>query len=444
MSENDAVDLAAKPLNPKYLSHLLDNINATQDHLTGNDNTPLSPSFLSPGAIWTPQEKNAFFHALSVHSRFRPDLISHEIKTKSVSDVCNYLYVLQLAASQQEDTVLDSQWRQNLQIAMEVSSEWVVMEEETALDIIGREKDWQREFVTEKRRAKLKLLKSTLKTELHGIEPSRRKAKLQQEIANTDLRDRQEDFCGSLGSLELAAIGPILREAIHSPGQGVGLETAQMFPFSATGGGSNILDANAATTLTSSISATFSVASMQSSPNPARPQLNSKGKSSPQSSSERSHSCSPQQDSKAVLAGLSPASRRRYQKRLYMRRKRASVSGVTAIDESLERLKPGRKGVKRSPSPEDKMRRALELSTPEDRVVEDSGDTISAHEADGSSVSQKGYPRAKQMVIDKLRGLDLSADEVRRLGLGVLNPEGVAKMLKYDAYHLISSTPSLT
>jgi len=113
-----------------------------------------------------------------------------------------------------------------------------------------------------------------------------------------------------------------------------------------------------------------------------------------------------------------------------MRRKRASVSGATVIDESLERLKPGRKGVKQSPSPEGETLHLSEPSTPEDRDMEDNGDAISIHGNNGPSVSQKRYPRAKQMAVDELRDLDLNAEEVKRLGLGVLNPEGVGKMLK--------------
>jgi len=218
MSEDETADLAAKPLDPIYLNGLLDNISATQDHLAGDDGTPLSHSLLPPNAAWTPREKNAFFHALSIHSRFRPDLISYEIQTKSVPDVCNYLSVLQLAACQQESTVSDPQWRQNLPIAMEVSSEWVAMEEETAPDVTTREQDWNRELIAERRRVELKLLKKTSRTEPRGTGPSRRKAELKQEIASASLRHRREDFCGSLGSLELTVIGSILNAATGSSG----------------------------------------------------------------------------------------------------------------------------------------------------------------------------------------------------------------------------------
>lgn len=257
MSEDNSTDLAAKPLNPKYLSGLLDNISATQNHLSGNDGTPLSPSFFPPNAVWTPQEKNALFHALSVYSRFRPDLISHEIKTKSVLDVCNYISVLQLAASRQESAVPYSQRRESLPIAVEVSSEWIAMEEETASGVVAREQDWNRELVAEQSRTELKLLKKAPETGRHDMEPNQRKAKLKREIANADLRDRQKDFCGSLGSLELAAIGTVLREAENSSGssqikqslsshnsslqrssgQEAGPEVTQIPPISVTKGG---------------------------------------------------------------------------------------------------------------------------------------------------------------------------------------------------------------
>jgi len=267
MPGDDSEDLATKPLDPKYLSGLLDNVGNTQDHLAGNDGTPLLPSYLPPNAVWTPREKDTFFHALSIYSRFRPDLISHEIKTKSVPDVCNYLSVLQLAASQEETTISYSQWRQNLPIAMEVSPEWIAMEEEAACTVIAQGEDWQRELVTERRREELKSLKKHYKTEPHDVGPSQRRAQLKQEIANANLRDRRQDFCGSLGSLELFAIGAILREATGSSGSSHTkqpppslhapvpqdypppapvVEAPQTVPFAATKGTSNTSDADAA------------------------------------------------------------------------------------------------------------------------------------------------------------------------------------------------------
>lgn len=466
MPEDDSADPTTKPLNSKYLSGLLDNISATHEHLTGSDGTPLSPSFFPPNAVWSPREKDVFFHALSVHSRFRPDLISHEIKTKSVSDVCNYLSALQLAASQQETTVSYSQWRQNLPIAMEVSSEWVAMEEETAFEVITQEQDWQREFIAEQRRAELKSLKKASKIEPHNIGTSRRKAELKQEVANANLRNRRKDFCSSLGPSELTAFGTMLREAANSSGlnqikqspstlhisapqdfpeHAAGLEAPRTLPFSTTKGTPDISGADTAVCMTSNISTPFfTVSSVQGFQNHAQGRSESNEETPPGSPAEQFQSSSQKQDSTALLAGLSPTSRRRYKKRLYMRRKRASISGATAIDDSLERLKPGRKKAKRSPSPEDETPRDTELPTSGVRDLEDKGSGMSVSRADGSSVTQKRYPRAEQMAIDELRDLDLTVDELGRLGVDVVNPGGVAKMLKWVAYPLTSSTPFLT
>ena len=444
MSVDESADAAAKLLDSQYLSGFLDHITAAQDHLEGNDGTPLFPSFLSPNTVWTAREKEAFFHALSVYSRLRPDLISHEIKTKSVHDVCNYLTILQVAASRQEPTDPYSQWRQNLPIATEVSSEWVAMEEEKAAELITQEQDWQRELTAKQRRAKIKLLKRASRAEPHDVGPSQCKAALKQQIADADRRARGEDFCGSLGYPELTAIDTILREASdfsgskknkpvlhtptlqHSVGHVPRLEGTQTLPFSTTNGAHDIPDVSVIVQLTCGISVPFfTVAAMENHinggsdegpPPPHRPEP------PPTSPLE--------EDS---VEALSPASRRRCKKRLYMRRKRASVSGVTVIDDSLERLKPGRKKVKRSPPLDDESQCELEY-------VEDKGGKSSACEDDGPSMPQKRYPRAKKMALDELRDLGLGANELRRLGVGVLNPEGVAKMLRYVVYYLTPPT----
>ena len=416
-----SAESAAKPLDPIYLTSLLDSINAAQDHLAGNDGTPLLPSFLPPTALWTAQEKDSFFRALSVYSRFRPDLISHEVKTKSVQDVCNYLSVLQLAASEQETTIPYLQRRQNLPIAVEVSSEWVAMEEEKAAGVITREQDWQRELIAEQRRAEIKLLRRVSKAEHRERGPSQRKAALKKQIADANLRARREDFCGSLGFPELTAIGSVLCGATtssgsgqikqpsvlhaltlqHSPGHVARPEATQALPFSDTNG--------------EDVTTVANLPQCVSDEDEGPPLL---GATNPPPISP------PKEDAMTLLAGLSPASRRRYQKRLYMRRKRASISGVTAVDGSLERLKPGRKRARRSPSPGDETQYGLE------------------HLEDKEGA--KRYPRAKQIAIDELRDLGLAADDLSRLGVDVLNPDGVAKMLQYVAFHLASPVPFLT
>jgi len=90
------------------------------------------------------------------------------------------------------------------------------------------------------------------------------------------------------------------------------------------------------------------------------------------------------------------------------------------MDDTLERLKPGRKKVKGTPSPESE--------TPRD--LENKEGASSVFGVDGSSTTRKRYPRAKQIAIDELQDLGLTAGDLRKLGVDVLNPEGVAKMLK--------------
>jgi hypothetical protein len=59
MLEDDSADLAAKPM---YSNGLLDNTDATQDHLARKDDTPFPPSFLPPNGV--PKEKDVFLYAL--------------------------------------------------------------------------------------------------------------------------------------------------------------------------------------------------------------------------------------------------------------------------------------------------------------------------------------------------------------------------------------------
>ena len=104
-----------------------------QAHLKGtlNDEQPLLPAFFPPSSYWSPDEKDLFFHGLTVYSRFRPDLIAESIKTKTIFDVCLYLDILQTASSSIPSEVNGS-LRGLLEPAMEVSSTWIQNEEEIA------------------------------------------------------------------------------------------------------------------------------------------------------------------------------------------------------------------------------------------------------------------------------------------------------------------------
>jgi len=110
--------------------------NYVQNHLNGEleDTPPLLPSFLPPASYWTSSEKDRFFHGLSLYSRFRPDLIAEHIKSKSTFDVSVYLDALRVAASR-ETPNHQTGFRNQMDIAMEVTEEWVSHEEALAVSL---------------------------------------------------------------------------------------------------------------------------------------------------------------------------------------------------------------------------------------------------------------------------------------------------------------------
>ncbi|KAF9566755.1 hypothetical protein CPC08DRAFT_703723 [Agrocybe pediades] len=107
-------------------------------HLDGKLETPypLLPSFLPPASYWTSSEKDLFFHGLSIYSRFRPDMIAGHIKSKSTLDVCLFLDALQRGAEQ--DIAVhkaSTNYRNDMDQAMEVTDEWVAREEALAASL---------------------------------------------------------------------------------------------------------------------------------------------------------------------------------------------------------------------------------------------------------------------------------------------------------------------
>ncbi|KAG8951272.1 hypothetical protein FRC04_006511 [Tulasnella sp. 424] len=91
---------------PEYVEDLQEHVQHTRDHSIGLDPSLWGPSslpytVLPPSTIWSPEEKHRFFHALSRHSRLRPDLIAQEIGgSKSVVEVCVYLDALDRAVAE--------------------------------------------------------------------------------------------------------------------------------------------------------------------------------------------------------------------------------------------------------------------------------------------------------------------------------------------------------
>ncbi|KAJ3937111.1 MAG: hypothetical protein NXY57DRAFT_982646 [Lentinula lateritia] len=87
---------------------------------------------------WSTDEEDRFFAALGSHSALRPDLIAESIGTKNVVQVCIYLFALEDAVGNCDIGPL----RPDLEIAMEVTDEWLEAEEEQAAFLRDIELAW--------------------------------------------------------------------------------------------------------------------------------------------------------------------------------------------------------------------------------------------------------------------------------------------------------------
>lgn len=114
---------------------------SVQSHLKGrlNNDEPLLPSYLPPTSYWTAEEKDLFFHGLSIYSRLRPDLIAAHINTKNTIEVCLYLHCLQAAATENRDVISEETWMPINHPAMELSEKWIRHEEILAGAVTGHD-----------------------------------------------------------------------------------------------------------------------------------------------------------------------------------------------------------------------------------------------------------------------------------------------------------------
>ncbi|KAF7376163.1 hypothetical protein MSAN_00031400 [Mycena sanguinolenta] len=133
-----------------YLSDYENHLAQLKAHLSGKTSESLPPAFIPPAGYWTSREKDTFFHALTIHSRLRPDLIAASVKSKTILDVCAYLDALDRAAA--SEPILSQ--RATLEGAMEVSDSWVDYEEAQASELMEVEPGWEEE-VKEHKRAEL-------------------------------------------------------------------------------------------------------------------------------------------------------------------------------------------------------------------------------------------------------------------------------------------------
>lgn len=363
-------------VDPLYLSHFREVLHQTQTHLSGHTTDPIPPSFVPPTGYWSSHEKDLFFHALCIHSRLRPDLVAECVKTKSIADVCDYMRLLDEYLLETDNRGARVERRQ-IPAAMEVSPKWIQFEEDKAAEILTAEPSWDIEAHNHRREADLTIQQRFLRGK-----------------ARNDLEDRQaelwekEDSLRSLDDHDLIALGFILRDA--EAGENASEIASRSRQSAAPQNVPTLVHADEAM-----IDPELSKISRPPSPHvPATP----------------SRAASPSPDSSTIPVDLSPGSRRRFQKRLYMRRKRAQAAG-REVDEDTLRLKPGRQAKKIKPSPH-----AMDIDDAEDveyRHPNPSGKTVA------------------YKTLTKFSDLKVDANMLSELGLDLFHLGTLPKLMKY-------------
>ena len=346
-------------------AHLDAHISATRHHFTGapdHPEPPYAPSYHPPTGYWTAAEKALFFHALSTHSRFRPDLIASSIGTKSQLDVIIYLDLLHSGA-QELTAVRGAIARDQLPAAYEVSDALVEFEDTHAASLAAAEPLRTDESCAAARAKAQRAMRNSMRV---------RKG---EGAAHAPVRDRagqqarREEFGRWRGEQE----GVWAREDLLARLDGVALQAFDRVLR---------VDEEPVVVVTN-------------------------------------HPSHEDEDVDA-LANLSPVSRRRAYKRLYMRRKRAEARGdVAQLDPA--RLKPGRKAIassQRRPSADDS--------------TDDDGDR-----SDDAEQKRRlpGITRPYK-VQRKLDELGIGAEYMRENGLGLFRLGALWRLMRHV------STPS--
>jgi hypothetical protein len=393
---NPSLTAAAPKSNTTYLtSHLTTHIATTHHHLTGAPEPPeppYAPSFHPPTGYWTSAEKGLFFHALSTYSRLRPDLIAASIGTKSTADVAVYLALLHEGTKGANKGGGGVITREQHPAAYEVSHALVAFEDTQAAHICAAEPARAEET---NRVARAKAARAML----NEMRPRRDERQVGQKRDREGERERRvtferwraerrgewdkEDVLGRLDAARLMVMDRVLRLDEERRGK-----EQQPQRLSVAGPSSTTHRRQAASYAT-------------------EPDI-----SFPPTASHDSDDVG-DDDSGTIQTDLSPASRRRIYKRLYMRRKRAEATGGIAQLDHV-RLKPGRK--------------ASATSTKSKQHEHEKGDD------ERNSKQQKqqnmGGETLPYKVQRELEQLGISADYLRENGLGLFHLGALGRLMR--------------
>ncbi|OJT10645.1 hypothetical protein TRAPUB_12839 [Trametes pubescens] len=136
------------------------------------------------------------------------------------------------------------------------------------------------------------------------------------------------------------------------------------------------------------------------------------------------------------VASMSPVSRRRFKKRLYMRRKRAQASGRTA-DENTTRLKPGRKPKKLPPGKTDASTAASSPMVVDNIPLPDQPAEPSVVPDESqfrhSNMSGRTLPYKRQ---SQFASIGINAQRLYQEGLGIFHFQSISKLMQmYNQLH---------
>ncbi|KAI0087096.1 hypothetical protein BDY19DRAFT_299970 [Irpex rosettiformis] len=403
----------------RHLGQLHEHISQVQRHILGYDESNvLSPSFYLPNSCWTSDEKGRFFHALAIHSRLRPDLIAEHVTTKSLADVCLYLDMLEdtLHSSGSVSSNTGSKFvpmsRRDFPLAHEVTHDWAEYEAQLANSAIAIEPtllqmQTPRARETEKYNQRIAVRARKGAAHSAGVERDREGEKARNAQFQEWLKSRQsewdvEDALSELDDVRLRAIDSILRED----------EDSWSVPRGSTLG-----------------SLSTHEEMLLPGAQAGEEKLSEQGDAEIDFAEQDGDAEGSQLTAEAVAnlpqgdIPLSPASRKRLRKRLYMRRKRAEKTGQV-VDNSMARLKPGRK------------------TKPLKRTAEQDG-LEEREEAGGESRrTRHSHPSGKTIpykIREEFDSLGLDSVRLRQDGLGLFHMTALGQLMRtYNILHDVS------
>ncbi|KAK0504590.1 hypothetical protein EDD18DRAFT_1325967 [Armillaria luteobubalina] len=353
------------------------------------------PDYIPPTGYWTPSEKDTFFHALSVYSTLRPDLIAARLAHKSVADVCAYIDLLASASSKDQNPVT----RRDLDISMEASDDWIQLEEVEGAHLSMDEGSWD---AAAQRRANQELIGQE-ETRLFGDNTDQRhplrdefdswKSTLEASWAKLDalkcMTPKQLTVLDSILFRDDDIQDSVTIEPAVVTGSPEQSESVQTVPptlpetstaVAVTGQTSDLVnDSILISESAGMLEEQLPTITMLPSVSPPLPSLTAPSPSPPDFELTRN------------LSQLSPKSRRRLQKRLYMRRKRAEVNGGEVVH-NIGKLRPGRK---QKPMPPKKRKRYSAVEKPSNEYIH-SGEEICDDEGARRQLSEKDHATPTQ------------------------------------------------